>query len=385
MGLLWPLAKGLVLGGHQVTVLSTRSHLKKTEVQRDGVQVFYLQEGKRTASRFSFEKAAFVKFKELHKLNPFDVVHSLDATGYRIGRAKRKLKFKMTYDVEATQMAQCFAILAMQENTLSSFLTTSLALSYKFLTTFLGSDRCMRKTADGFFVSTPRQRVALERYYLYPDFHIYSAPYGAPEALDLEPSSDLSALKAKYNFPQNSHLLLVYSDMIYPEEVLPLLKAFEKVVLQKPNCYLVIIGQGPKWKEIEFKVLSLVLGNFVKMVGAVSEEDQRAYMEMSEIFVNLSSRISGYDSLLIEAMVQKKIVIGSEMSSAAQFIEDGVEGFLIRPADKDSLSSLLLGVLKGSLPVVGMGERAAAKIKDLFDRTKMIQSVEEAFQRVLKV
>ncbi|HPI40141.1 MAG TPA: glycosyltransferase family 4 protein [Pseudobdellovibrionaceae bacterium] len=384
-GFLWPLARGLVSAGHQVTVLSARSHLKKAETTREGVHVYYLQEGKRSTSRFSFEKAAFLKFKELHNSAPFDIVHSLDSTGYRIGRLKKKLKFKMTYDVEATQLAQCFAILSMQEDTLSSFLTTFTALTYKFLTTYLGSDRFILKTADGVFVTTPQQRVALERYYLYPDFHIYSAPYGAPEALDFISSETPENLKTKFNFPQNAHILLAFSDMTYPEEIKPLLRAFEKVVLQKPNCYLVILGQGPKWKEVEFEVLSLVLGNFVRMVGSVSEEDQRSYMEMSEVFVNLSSRISGYDSLLIEAMIQKKIVIGSEMSSAAQLIEDGIEGFLIRPADVESLSSLLLAVFTGKLPVQEVGEKAAKKIKDLFDKSKMIHQVELAYKRVLEV
>lgn len=384
VGFLWPLASGLVGAGHKVTVLSTRSHLKKTEVYREGVRVMYLQEGKKTTSRFSFEKSAFIKFKELHQQDPFHIVHSLDSTGYRIGRAKKQLKFKMIYDVEATQMAQCFAILAMQEDKLSSFLTTHIALAYKFLTTYLATDRFILKTADGVFVTTPQQRMALERYYLFPDQRIYSAPYGAPEGLDIVHLDDLVALKGKLNFPLNAHIIVALSDLTYAEEVFPLLKAFEQVVLKKPNCYLILLGYGAKKKEIEFKVLSLALGSFVRFVDTLSDTNSGVYMELGEVFVNLNSRISGYDSFLIEAMMRKKVVIASEMSSAAQMIEDGVNGFLIRPADRESLSALLLSVIMGALPAAEIGERAAEKIKNLFNREKIIQQVEGAYQQVLE-
>jgi glycosyltransferase involved in cell wall biosynthesis len=47
---------------------------------------------------------------------------------------------------------------------------------------------------------------------------------------------------------------------------------------------------------------------------------------------------------MVEAMAQKKIIIGSEMSPTSDLIADGKDGFLIRPADSDYLSQLLLNI-----------------------------------------
>jgi hypothetical protein len=44
LAFLWPLARGLSERGHDVTIISTVSPLKKAEVYRDGIRAFYLQE-----------------------------------------------------------------------------------------------------------------------------------------------------------------------------------------------------------------------------------------------------------------------------------------------------------------------------------------------------
>ncbi|MBC7465645.1 MAG: glycosyltransferase family 1 protein, partial [Bdellovibrio sp.] len=44
-GLLWPLARGLTERGHEVTIISTSTPLKKPEIFRDGIRAYYLSEG----------------------------------------------------------------------------------------------------------------------------------------------------------------------------------------------------------------------------------------------------------------------------------------------------------------------------------------------------
>ena len=86
---------------------------------------------------------------------------------------------------------------------------------------------------------------------------------------------------------------------------------------------------------------------------------------------------------MIEAMAQKKIIVGSEMSPISHIIEDGQDGFLIRPADTDSLSSLLIEIFSGHLPASEIGERAKEKVVNLFDPKKMVQTIEESYRNIL--
>ncbi|HRO66933.1 MAG TPA: glycosyltransferase family 4 protein [Pseudobdellovibrionaceae bacterium] len=381
-GFLWPIAKGLAQQGHKVTVISNRSPLGREEVERDGVKAYYLQEGSSPYSGMSFTNAAYQKFLELHRQEPFHIVHSLDDSGRRIGRHRKELKIAMAYDVEATQMSQLFSILGMSQETAGSLLTTYAALTYKFLTTYFGRDRKLLKTADGMFVTNPQQRFLLERYYLYPDLHTYTVPYGA-EFGEFSSRETPGELRKKWNLPDHAQIAVTLSDMNEVRELIPLLRAFEKVAIKKPNAYLVLLGTGPNYKRIEYEVLSLALGSRVLLPGAVKSSELIDSIFMGDVFINLSSRSTGFEPSVLEAMANKKVLIGSEVSPLSNLIEDGVDGFLIRPADSESLANLLLEIFAGSLPAQEIGERARRKVLDYFDPQKMVRSTIDAYQKIL--
>lgn len=379
---LWPIVRGLAREGHKVTVIAATSALKKPEVERDGVKVYFLYEGPKNLSHMNFQMAARQKFMQLHKENPFHIVHSIDKSGFKIGLKKKNFKVAVAYDVDATQMSQLFAIQAMRQDTLSSMLATGIATAYKFLTTYYGGDRKLLASADGIFVTNPEQKNILERYYLYPDFHTYTVPYGI-EKNDLTPKEKPLELKKRLQIPENAHVAVTITDMAQTVEIIPLLNAFAKVAIKKPNSYLLILGNGPRFKDIEYEVLNRALGNKVLLTGAVPVSEIEDYIVLSDVFISLSSRTTGFEPSTLEAMAQKKVVLGSEVSPISNIIEDGQDGFLVRPADSDSIANLLVEIFSGTMPAEEIGERARKKIVDLFDTSKMVQSTIDAYKKIL--
>lgn len=382
-GLLWPLARGLTERGHDVTIISTSTPLKRPEIFRDGIRAFYLNEGQPQYKTIKFSDAAHRKFLSLHKEKPFHIVHSLDDSGSKIGRHKDKLEVSMAYDVEATHMAELFSILSQNQNTFQNLVKNNLKLVFTFLRNYFMHDRSLLLSADGVFVTTPQQRVILERYFLYPDFHTFTVPYGINLG-DLAPKSESENFKAKLNIPEEASIILAISDFTSTHEVQPLLKAFEKVVLKKPNTYLLLLGSGPQWKNVEYQMLRLALGSRVIMPGYVTAEEMLDCILSSPIYVDLSSRSTGLEPSLIEAMAQKKVVIGSELSPISEIIQDGQDGFLVRPADVQTLSALLDKLINGhEINTEQMGEKARHKVVDVFNRQKMIDSLINAYSHIL--
>lgn len=381
-GFLWPIARGLAKLGHKVTIISTKSPLGKPEVTRDGVRAYFVHEHSRNTSHLHFQVAARNKFIQLHKENPFDIVHSLDSSGYKVAKIKSKIPFAMAYDVEATQMSQLFSILGMKQESLSSLLITAIAVAYKFLTTFYGTDRKILKSADGLFVTNPQQRIILERYYQFPDFSIYQVPYGL-EITNLSAQEKSIEIKQKLQIPLSSFTVVTVSDMTDLGELRYVLSAFEKVAIKKPNAYLILIGNGPAFKEIEFQVLQLALGSRVLMVGSIPPQELADYISAGDLVVNMSSRLTGFEPSSIEAMAQKKVLIGSEVSPLAHIIEDGQDGFLVRPADVDSIAQLMIEASSGTLPIHEIGERARQKVIETFDTNRMLDAVLAAYYKIL--
>jgi glycosyltransferase involved in cell wall biosynthesis len=119
------------------------------------------------------------------------------------------------------------------------------------------------------------------------------------------------------------------------------------------------------------------------MTGAVPNTEIENYIVLGDVYVNMGSRTTGFEPSTLEAMAQKKIVIGSEVSPIANIIDDGRDGFLLRPADVDSLSNLLVEIFSGTMPAEEIGERARQKVVDLFDTKKMAQAVLDAYKKIL--
>jgi glycosyltransferase involved in cell wall biosynthesis len=372
-GFLWPLARSLAQSGHKVSIISWQNPYHRAEISRERIHAYFLGESPR-AERRNFPELALKKFLELHESEGFDIVHCLDSSGSLIAKQRKTLGVAVMFDVAATQMAQVFSILAMSQETLGSLLSTGVALAYKFLTTYFGRDRNLLSTADGVFVTTPFQKIALDRYYLYPELKTFIVPYGS-EFIDLTPREKRDDLRQKLFIPVNSKNAVTVTDMTEFSEITELLHAFAKVVVKKPSSRLIIVGNGPLYKEVEFEVLTLALGSKVIFTGAVTNEDLPDYIALADVYVNLSSRTSGFEPATLEAMALEKVVVGSELSPLSTIIKDGQDGFLIRPADRASLIKILSGVLSETLPTKQIGQAARKKVIELFDANRMVEKL----------
>jgi len=377
VGFLWPIARGLVRLGHTVSVISWRNRARLGFIESHGVKAYFLGEGN-AAPPESFADLALRKFQELHRQTPFHLVHSLDESGLEIGLQRKTLGVAVVYDVDATHLSQIYSIFGMSQETLGSLLRTSFSVAYNFLRTYLKHDRRLLKTADAVFVHSPQQRVMLERYYMYPDRRIFMVPFGI-EVEDLSPREKSQELMKKLNLPVNAQVVVTVTDMTELGEMRNLLLAFERVAIKKPTSRLIVVGSGPLKKEIEFEMLQLALGSRVVLVGDVAVSSLADYIALSDVFVNLSARSSGIEQSLLEAMAQKKVIVGSEVSPLANVVEDGVDGFLIRPADTFTLSELLLQVFSGTVATEEMGEHARQKVLNLFDSQKMLTQTLTAY------
>src|SRR3954452_13351313 len=174
-GFLWAVAQGLTVHGHHVTILTQKSisvALSWSHLQN--VTVYGL--GDSRVSPQDFAQMALSKFEEVHAQTPFHLLHSVDGSGILIARSRKRFGVGVVYDVDATYLGKLFSILGTAQETLGSLLKTSFSVGWTFLKTYFSKDRKLLKTADAIFVHSPQQRLALERYYRYPDSRIFRVP-----------------------------------------------------------------------------------------------------------------------------------------------------------------------------------------------------------------
>jgi 1,2-diacylglycerol 3-alpha-glucosyltransferase len=387
-----PIARGLAALGHRVTVLAGQDPFGRANLDLDGAKVYFLLEKKSQRLRKDhFQDLVKSKFLDLHSTTHFDIIHSIDDSAIKISRFRKNHKVAVAYDSNATSMGELFSIQGFEQETLLSVTRTLAALSYRFLKKYFGHDRELLKSADGMFVSNPRERTVLERYFLYPDDHIYSVPFGAEltdptELNELDWAKKTGDLKERYKMPADCRVIVTSSDMREIGEVASVLSAFEQVAIKNQSARLLVLGNGPKMKQIERLSLMLALGSRVIFAGEVKPGEISTHIAMADIYISLSARSSGLEPSLIEAMSQKKIVIGSELSPLASIITHSVDGFLVRPADIPDITGLILDVFNSnadSQALNTMRLAAQTKISTLFDPQQMVNATLSAYRLIL--
>ena len=378
-GFLWPVSKGLAQE-HDVTVLAYKNPEGRDCIQEEGITAFYL------GHSYESENFPFIvdqKFKELHTEKPFDIVHSLDGGGIQIGLKKRQYSVAMVYGIEAIKLSQIFSMMGVVQESLRSFIRTGLMTTYIFLKNYYGGDRKLLKTADGVFITSLQERIALERHYLYPELKTFMVPYGI-EIYDLSLRGKPEELRRKLGLPAHAQRVVTVTDMSGFAEMDVLLRAFEKVAIKKRSARLIIIGEGPYFKQIERLTLDLALSSRVTFVGSPSHTELLDYISLADAFVKLNSRVSGIDPSMIEAMAQKRVVVCSKFSPVASLLDNGIDGFFLSPTDVRALFQLLMDILGENVAVEEIGERARRKVMGYFDPKKMVEQTIIAYEKAIQ-
>lgn len=353
-------------------------------VNMDNIKITFLSEYKKNKNILDFARLVREVFLEEHLKEPFHLMHSLTRDGFLLAQERYHHRFATAFDIQATSMAQLYSFIGMSEETALSKIKNGIKISYTFLKNYLQKDRALLKAADAAFVTSPQQRWILERYYLYPPMHIYTIPYSL-DLHDLSVRQKSDQLRKKLNIPQNSKVAVTFSDMLEKTEMTHVLRAFQKVAVKKPNTRLVIVGSGPFFKAIEYEMLSLALGSKVIFAGAVPPYEVHDYIDLADAFISFNQLSTGFEPTTFEAMAQQKIVIGSDVGSLSNVIDNTGDGFLIRPADINSLSELLIDIFSFSANYENVGERARQKVLSLFDLQKLTQQTLNAYFETLSM
>lgn len=278
-------------------------------------------------------------FSQEHERSPFDIVHGLDSSAWPIAKDKAKYKIRVTFDAEATQITQLFALMGMKSNKWTSLFFTSLAVAYKFLSTYFKYDRRLLKYADGVLVSSQAQRNLLEWFYLYPPAKTHLLPIGTlarSHQEDMDPN-----LRKAWSLPSGP-ILLFLTSMKQKREFEALLHAFQAMAIKKPTARLLVLGSGPEKSSFERLVLDLALGSRVRDLGAPTFRKTSEALSVSDIVIDFQLGTAGLEPVLLDAMFLGKVVITSDVSPWAEWMRGGRHGFSVRMTHQSELRSIFL-------------------------------------------
>jgi glycosyltransferase involved in cell wall biosynthesis len=126
-----------------------------------------------------------------------------------------------------------------------------------------------------------------------------------------------------------------------------------KVVREKTDARLVIVGDGGERAALESRVRELGLQGSVTLTGFIASEQKEQYLRESRVFVLPAVRdakgdVEGLGTVLLEAMMLRKPVIASASGGITDIVKHEQTGLLVKERDVPGLAAAIVRLLTDS-------------------------------------
>jgi len=191
---------------------------------------------------------------------------------------------------------------------------------------------------------------------------------------EFEPSrfqNDGQALRASLGIPEDEPVLCCIAGFRPVKLHSVLIDAFSRIRAKGHSCRLLLAGTGALEQALRDQVRALGLDDGgVEFLGVLS--DVRAVLAASDCML-LVSAAETFSMAMLEAMAMEVPVITTSVGGAAEAIDNGVSGFLVRPHDVSELTEKMAELLNDDARRQEMGKRARKAVVEHFSAAKMIE------------
>ena len=160
-----------------------------------------------------------------------------------------------------------------------------------------------------------------------------------------------------------------------------LIEAMPKVITSCPDVHFYLGGDG----EIEMcrqKCEEMGISDYVTFLGWVKGKDKVDILKKCSIYV-LPSYHEGMPMSVLEAMSYGLATVSTTIGGIANVIDDGKDGILIVPGDKDKIADSLIILLQHPIYKKQIGKAGRTKIEDKFNLDRMVLKLVAEYQKII--
>jgi glycosyltransferase involved in cell wall biosynthesis len=161
-----------------------------------------------------------------------------------------------------------------------------------------------------------------------------------------------------------------------------LIEAWPRVVERAPRSWLAIIGEGSLCEELRAQASALPPEARDRIIFTGRRDDVAAITGELDIAVLPSLREAQGISIL-EAMARRRPVVASNVGGIPELLTDGVDGFLVPPADPDALADALARLARSPSLRERIGEAGFRTVAERFSIEAQVRATEALYDEEL--
>lgn len=148
------------------------------------------------------------------------------------------------------------------------------------------------------------------------------------------------------------------------------------------NVTLWIIGSGPLEEELKMQITKLKIENRVKMFGFMSHDKMLEYLKQADVFVR-PSLSEGLGNSFLEAMAVGLPIVGTPVGGIPDFLKDGETGLFCRPRDPKDIAKKVQRIIEDDTVGKSLVLRARELIECQFSWEIIAEKMSGIFNRFL--
>ncbi|SDW86521.1 Glycosyltransferase involved in cell wall bisynthesis [Lutibacter oricola] len=184
-------------------------------------------------------------------------------------------------------------------------------------------------------------------------------------------------------------ILLYFGSIIRKKGVLELAEIYNKVIEQRPNTILQLVGKDvvdileqKSTKELFLELLSDQAKKNIQFVEQVPYLLIQQYLANASVVV-LPSFAEAFPMTWLEAMAMKKALVTSNIGWANELMIDNETGFIVNPKDYQVYADRIIQLLDSAVLRTEFGENARNSIISNFSKEKIVKKNIEFYKSVI--
>jgi glycosyltransferase involved in cell wall biosynthesis len=178
---------------------------------------------------------------------------------------------------------------------------------------------------------------------------------------------------------ENETVAIVTRRLVDKNGVIHLARATERLNATDPGLRFIVIGDGPERGAVA-QEFTRHCGSRAIFLGNRRHEEIVDYYSAADFSI-LPSLMEATSISGLEAMAASLPLVGTEVGGIPELIQDGVNGYLCRPADPGDLADKIHNLLRHDLRE--MGKRSREMVDEQFDWRRIARKTLDAYGRLI--
>lgn len=179
---------------------------------------------------------------------------------------------------------------------------------------------------------------------------------------------------------KDKYIIMVSRLDNHQKDIITLIKSFSLFCEKNANFKLYLLGEGPDRKKIEEKIKELNLENKILLLGV--KKNPYPWIKNAELLIH-SSKYEGLPTVLIEALILKKMIISTNCPTGPkEILGNGKYGSLVDIGDYKAMSDEMYELLNENSEKRNQYLEKTSEAIERFDEKIIIKQIEKMLEEL---